>query len=358
MTLQQFIDKYNGGNSDFDFAYGSHCLDLARFYVQEVWGINSCVAFPQNPSIGGAKHCFTDYPNSLVCSNIDVQRIYNSPTNYPNAGDVIIWNENMGGGFGHIAIVTEANPINFTVLEQNAGNGDGYGKDDATKISKYQDYRNVLGWLHLKNSSSSENPNSSSQVVTNQPNFDTKKISDDILDQIATVDKKANEGWVRARRIEGWLEFGKMLVVDFLTPLQDKVNDLTADLKFANDTLAQKTQELEKVGLDLLTLQQNKMNEITTPNPVVSDSTNTTSQLTPQNPPESPQLAQVENVEFKSKLTITEAYLKNNLSIINSILGIVGYTASPNQITQAISILIAIIGFVYPLYLEIKKSKK
>jgi CHAP domain len=351
MTLQQFIDKYNGGNSDFDFAYGSQCLDLARFYVQEVWGINSCVAFPQNPNIGGAKHCFTDYPNSLICGNTDVQRTYNSPTNYPNAGDVIIWNENMGGGYGHIAIVTEANPINFTVLEQNVGNGDGEGQDDATKISKYQDYRNVLGWLHLKDSNRTEIDtvkNSIPQVDQNQIN---KKISDDILDQIATVDKKANEGWVRARRIEGWSEFGKMLVIDFLQPLQDKANDLTADLKFANDTLAQKTQELEKVGLDLLTLQQNKMNEITTPNLAVLPVNSVSILPTSENSLESKQTT---NSNWKQISLQILKYVPPILLVVNPIIQKrLGVTLT----SQDLSEFLQLAGGIYTMFISQVKLK-
>jgi CHAP domain len=148
MTIQEFINQYNGTNQDFDNGYGSQCVDLARLAVENLWGIKSNVVFPSNPAVGGAVHAYTDYPNSLINGDSGVKRIENSIDNYPEAGDIIIWNRNRGGGNGHIALVVEASVNSFTVFEQNNGNGDGYGKDDACKVTQYADYTDVLGWLH------------------------------------------------------------------------------------------------------------------------------------------------------------------------------------------------------------------
>jgi CHAP domain len=148
ITLQQFIQKYNGTNQDFDGGWSGQCVDLARMWAEEGWGIKTNVVYPANPNIGGAVHAYTDYPNSLINGNTKIQRIENSVNNFPVSGDIIIWNRNKGGGFGHIAVIKEADINSFTVVEQNNGNGDGYGKDDAIKITKYPDYTDVLGWLN------------------------------------------------------------------------------------------------------------------------------------------------------------------------------------------------------------------
>jgi CHAP domain len=150
ISLQEFTQKYIGTNQDFDGGWGGQCVDLARMWVQEGWGLQSNQVLPSDPENGGAVHAYTDYPNSLINGNTRVKRIENRPDNHPDAGDIIIWNENMGGGFGHIAVVVDANSNNFTVLEQNNGNGDGYGQDDAIKSTFYSDYTNVPGWLHYE----------------------------------------------------------------------------------------------------------------------------------------------------------------------------------------------------------------
>jgi surface antigen len=64
----------------------------------------------------------------------------NAAVNYPHAGDIICWNGNFGGGFGHTAIVVAANVNQLVVFEQN--NPDGHPPIVAT-----HDYSSVIGWI-------------------------------------------------------------------------------------------------------------------------------------------------------------------------------------------------------------------
>ena len=87
--FQQFFNKYNGQFVDFDNAYGAQCFDLVNKYSTEM-----------------GYQRFT----GLYASGIYNQpgsnyiQVPNSPTAVPQAGDIIVWNNNYGGGFGHTAI--------------------------------------------------------------------------------------------------------------------------------------------------------------------------------------------------------------------------------------------------------------
>ena len=41
MTYAEFIKKYNGKGTDFDGRYGVQCVDLAKVYLKEVFGITA-----------------------------------------------------------------------------------------------------------------------------------------------------------------------------------------------------------------------------------------------------------------------------------------------------------------------------
>lgn len=129
MTIQQFFDKYNGQGIDFDGAFGFQCMDLYQQYNKEVVGA------PHIPA--NAHEVWERYPVDFY------DRILNTPEGVPQMGDVIIWNKNVGGGFGHIAIIQKATVGNFMSFDQNWPTG--------TKCQfQIHDYKNVVGWLRPK----------------------------------------------------------------------------------------------------------------------------------------------------------------------------------------------------------------
>lgn len=109
MTLDQFIDKWDGKFADFDGAYGAQCFDLFRFYVKEVWGL------PQFPATGtqGAKVIFDQVDETVY------KKIPNTPDGVPEKGDVLIYDGRAGGGYGHVVVVISADINNIVVFEQN-----------------------------------------------------------------------------------------------------------------------------------------------------------------------------------------------------------------------------------------------
>lgn len=68
------------------------------------------------------------------------QKFVNTPDAIPQEGDIMVWNKNMGSGFGHTAIVTSANINTFTVFEQNTN-------IKTPHTNTYPNYTNVIGWL-------------------------------------------------------------------------------------------------------------------------------------------------------------------------------------------------------------------
>lgn len=139
MTLDEFVVKYTGVPVDFDGAYGNQCFDLYRKYVQDVLG------FPQSPSTGtaGAKTIWDNYLKDYF------EAISNTPTGYPQKGDIVIWGS-VYGIYGHVAICTEATVNTFKCFSQNDPAG------SLPAIKWYKNYTGVLGWLRAKQQTDTE----------------------------------------------------------------------------------------------------------------------------------------------------------------------------------------------------------
>ena len=129
MTLQQFIDKYNGKK----VCNGGlcQCVALYRQYVDDVLRI------PQSPLVQEAWQIFN------TASNVYYDKILNTPAGYPQANDIIIWKEAYGGS-GHIAIVVDANRQGILSFDQNYT-----GHGDLCQLVNHS-YNLILGWLHPK----------------------------------------------------------------------------------------------------------------------------------------------------------------------------------------------------------------
>lgn len=136
MTLQEFINKWNGKIADFDNYAGGQCTDLARFYWKEVCEIS------QPRSVGGAKDFWTNFETDPNL-NQNFEKIPNTPEGIPEAGDVMIWGSKYGT-YGHIAIVTQADVNTFTCFSQNDPSGALCG------LKTYKAWSTLLGWFKPK----------------------------------------------------------------------------------------------------------------------------------------------------------------------------------------------------------------
>lgn len=128
-TLTQFVSDLNGkGNIGNTPENKGQCVGLAF-----AWILN----LGQSHFYGHAKDLFTNAPVS------EYTKIKNTPDAYPEAGDIIVWNNTMGGGYGHIAIVIGSDKVgdSFTVFEQNNPTG------SPCRVYTYKNWNGVIGWL-------------------------------------------------------------------------------------------------------------------------------------------------------------------------------------------------------------------
>ena len=120
MTLTTFINTYLGKKVDYkDEKFkgdGSfQCVDLARQYFHDVWGVEQ---FPALGADGGAKDIFDK------CTNVNVT-VDSALADY-SRGDVLIWNSSKTNKYGHVAILVAIyNTKYFIVLEQDGFKQDG-----------------------------------------------------------------------------------------------------------------------------------------------------------------------------------------------------------------------------------------
>ena len=131
MNYNEFINEYNGKSFDYDGVAGVQCVDLAKMYLDKVFGIKA-------GAWGNAKDYFENF-NNLPLRN-SFTRIANTPNLVPAKGDIVIWGAGLGNTYGHIAIATgEGNTSNFNSYDLN------WGSKAVKKVS--HNYRGFLGVL-------------------------------------------------------------------------------------------------------------------------------------------------------------------------------------------------------------------
>lgn len=110
MTLQEFIDyalnKKQIEYHSYDPRAKFQCVDLANDYIIKVWGLKAIIGT-------NAK----DFPENLSSG---MEFVLNTKEYLPEPGEIAVWSEKVGGGAGHIAVVTEKGKQTvFKSLDQN-----------------------------------------------------------------------------------------------------------------------------------------------------------------------------------------------------------------------------------------------
>lgn len=125
IIVDDFIRLFSGRWCDFDGAYGNQCEDVAQFW-------NFVLGNPQ-PFTGATADLIYQQPGDFYI------QIPNAPDNYPQKGDIVVWN------WPHVGINTgnNTNANQFEVLEQN-------DPTDSNCHLKTYDYNGVIGWLRPK----------------------------------------------------------------------------------------------------------------------------------------------------------------------------------------------------------------
>jgi len=126
MTLEQFINNNLGTRVEFDGVYPYQCVDLTKAYNRDVIGAPVIM--------GNAK----DYAKNPLPDFYEYK--INHLWYIPPRGAIAIWNGNVGGGYGHVAIVKDADIRNFKSFDQNWPAGE-------SCVIVNHDYKNVVGFL-------------------------------------------------------------------------------------------------------------------------------------------------------------------------------------------------------------------
>ena len=104
------------------------CVAGVQSYTNVDLGISGCPAFP----VQGAKQMFGSRTDAF-------DWVANTPEGVPPRGAIMVWNGNMGGGWGHTGVVVNANVNTFDCYQQNDPMGSGM------HVKTYN-YNNVIGW--------------------------------------------------------------------------------------------------------------------------------------------------------------------------------------------------------------------
>ncbi len=167
MNYQEFINYYNGKALDYDGVAGIQCVDLAKFYLNRVFGL-------QSGAWGNAKDYYENYNNIPALKN-NFTRIANTPSFVPQKGDIVIWGAGLGNTYGHIAIATgEGNTSLFYSYDMN------WGEKACKKV--LHNYKGFLGVLRPKDQSKINGlfwvrVDKEKACVRNQPNSKTGALA-------------------------------------------------------------------------------------------------------------------------------------------------------------------------------------
>lgn len=138
MSFDEFYKKYNDKTKGYptDNDYNGECLSLVKLYIKETYNIS-----PPPSGVNSAYGYWTNFPAPL--SSVLV-KIPNTNDITPVKGDIMVWNNKVGGGYGHIAICTGNNTGTqyFESFDQN------WGGRQAHLVN--HNYNNVYGVLRSK----------------------------------------------------------------------------------------------------------------------------------------------------------------------------------------------------------------
>lgn len=135
MTLEEYKKSVLGTSVEFH-SYGTgaqnQCTDLVNQYIHDCLD----TATKDYTEIIGTNA--KDFARKY--DPLDFRWIENTPLAVPQKGDIIVWNGNVGGGAGHVAIFLEGNIASFKSLDQN------WSTTQSVTL-EFHSYINVSGWL-------------------------------------------------------------------------------------------------------------------------------------------------------------------------------------------------------------------
>lgn len=134
MTLQEYkayaLAKKQIEYHSFDPRAKFQCIDLVNDYITKVWGLEAIIGTDAK-----------DVPERLKPG---MEFVENTPEYLPNPGEVAVWNGKVGGGAGHISVVTDkGSQLTFKSLDQN-------WSKPLYITEEIHSYNNVRGFIRKK----------------------------------------------------------------------------------------------------------------------------------------------------------------------------------------------------------------
>lgn len=151
--IEQWFKGAVGRGMNPDKAYGYQCKDVADDYCLKLFGNWVGTIRPGNAKVA--------FANSNADFFVKVKNNPRDPKQVPPRGAIIVWNGNMGGGLGHIAVVTSAKPNGFDVVQQ-----DGFRNTKPAHKAHFASYAHVIGWLIPKSKKIKEDPKPKTKPVS------------------------------------------------------------------------------------------------------------------------------------------------------------------------------------------------
>lgn len=162
----KYLYSLEGKGWDYDLAFGWQCFDLANKYWHQLFG----------HGLKGAGAA--DIPN-VNNFNGEATVYNNTPSFKAEEGDIVVFNRNYGGGYGHVAIVTKGNYdgkyMQFQSLDQNWFGGGSAKTEVAQRIVHNYDFPMWFIRPHYKSESAKKVSTQSATKNTTKKKTTAKK---------------------------------------------------------------------------------------------------------------------------------------------------------------------------------------
>ena len=162
----KYLYSLEGKGWDYDLAFGWQCFDLVNKYWHQLFGHGLKGAGAADiPNVNNFKGEATVYNNT--------------PSFKAEEGDVVVFNRNYGGGYGHVAIVTKGNYdgkyMKFQSLDQNWFGGGSAKTEVAQRIVHNYDFPMWFIRPHYKSESTKKVSTQSATKTTDKKKTTAKK---------------------------------------------------------------------------------------------------------------------------------------------------------------------------------------
>lgn len=234
MTLDQFIKKYEGKTVGYPHgSYTGECLSLVKWYIKEVFNIN-----PPPSGCNAARCYWSKFPDPLGAV---FKKVPNTPDLVPKRGWIAVWNGNTGGGYGHIAIVLDADVNQFTSFDQNY-----YGRH---AHKQKHNYNNVYGFLAPKKETMSDTIQLKKSKFEELVNKSTKY--DSFVEMGYDKPEKIKEDIEKLSQDHKKCELAKSEMGDKVRDARERIESLEEELKTEKASKAQYKGQVDRLKEEL-----------------------------------------------------------------------------------------------------------